>query len=77
MTSDAFEPWQGSLLAGGLGSQKLLRLTLEEGQVAGEELILEGEIGRIRDVRQGPDEAMYLLTDGGQGSLYRLTPTQR
>ena len=50
MTSDAFEPWQGSLLAGGLGSQKLLRLTLEEGQVAGEELILEGEIGRIRDV---------------------------
>ena len=77
VTSDAFEPWQGSLLAGGLGSQKLLRLTLEEGQVAGEELILEGEIGRIRDVRQGPDEAIYLLTDGGQGSLYRLTPSER
>jgi glucose/arabinose dehydrogenase len=45
--------------------------------VADEELILEGEIGRIRDVRQGPDEAIYLLTDGGQGSLYRLTPSER
>ncbi len=77
VTSDAFEPWQGSLLAGGLGSQKLLRLTLDEGQVADEELILDGEIGRIRDVRQGPDEAIYLLTDGSQGSLYRLTPTER
>nr|WP_289072582.1 PQQ-dependent sugar dehydrogenase [uncultured Halomonas sp.] len=77
VTSDAFAPWQGSLLAGGLGSQKLLRLTLDEGQVADEELILEGEIGRIRDVRQGPGDAIYLLTDGSQGSLYRLTPTQR
>ena len=45
--------------------------------MADEELILEGEIGRIRDVRQGPDEAIYLLTDGGQGSLYRLTPSER
>lgn len=77
VTSDAFGAWQGSLLAGGLGSQKLLRLTLEEGQVADEELIFEGDIGRIRDVRQGPDAAIYLLTDGGQGSLYRLTPSER
>ncbi|MCA8863526.1 PQQ-dependent sugar dehydrogenase [Halomonas sp. SBBP1] len=77
VTSEAFGEWQGSLLAGGLGSEKLLRLRLEEGQVAEEELILQGEVGRIRDVRQGPDDAIYLLTDDPQGGLYRLAPTDQ
>jgi aldose sugar dehydrogenase len=75
VTSNAFGEWQGDLLAGGLGSEKLLRLRLEEGQVSEEELVLNGEIGRIRDVRQGPDGAIYLLTDDPQGGLYRLHPT--
>lgn len=74
VTSDAFGEWQGNLLAGGLGSEKLLRLRLENGTVVEEELILEGQIGRIRDVRQGPDNAIYLLTDDPQGGLYRLQP---
>ncbi|HDZ48531.1 hypothetical protein LCGC14_0036810 [marine sediment metagenome] len=74
VTSDAFGAWQGSLLAGGLGSEKLLLLRLEDGKVAEEELILEGEVGRIRDVRQGPDDAIYLVTDDAQGGLYRLRP---
>ena len=74
VTSDAFGAWQGSLLAGGLASEKLLRLRLEDGSVAEEELILEGEIGRIRDVRQGPDDAIYFVTDDAQGGLYRLRP---
>lgn len=74
VTSDAFGEWEGNLLAGGLGSEKLLRLRLENGSVAEEELILNGEIGRIRDVRQGPD-GIYLLTDDPQGGLYRLAPT--
>jgi len=77
VTSDAFGEWQGNLLAGGLGSEKLLRLRLEEGRVAEEELILQGEVGRIRDVRQGPDDAIYLLTDAPQGGLYRLAPTNQ
>lgn len=76
VTGEAFGAWQGDLLAGGLGSQKLLRLRLEEGRVAEEELILEGEIGRIRDVRQGPDDAIYLVTDDAQGGLYRLRPVE-
>lgn len=74
VTSDAFGAWQGSLLAGGLASEKLLLLRLEDGSVAEEELILEGEIGRIRDVRQGPDDAIYFVTDDAQGGLYRLRP---
>lgn len=72
VTSAAFDAWQGHLLAGGLASNTLLRLELEEGQVVDEEQILKGELGRIRDVRQGPDDAIYLLTDSNQGSLYRL-----
>jgi len=77
VTSDAFGEWKGNLLAGGLGSEKLLRLRLENGNVAEEELILNGDIGRIRDVRQGPDDAIYLLTDAPQGGLYRLAPTKQ
>nr|WP_271910858.1 PQQ-dependent sugar dehydrogenase [Halomonas alkaliphila] len=72
VTSDAFGDWQGQLLAGGLASETLLRLQLENGNVVDEEVILDGHIGRIRDVRQGPNDAIYLLTDGDQGSLYRL-----
>ncbi|MDQ7728746.1 PQQ-dependent sugar dehydrogenase [Halomonas sp. SpR8] len=75
VTSGAFGEWQGNLLAGGLGSEKLLRLRLVDGSVAEEELILEGQVGRIRDVRQGPDNAIYLVTDDPQGGLYRLQPT--
>ncbi|UYO73569.1 PQQ-dependent sugar dehydrogenase [Halomonas qinghailakensis] len=72
VTSNTFGDWQGQLLAGGLASETLLRLQLENGRVVDEEVILDGQIGRIRDVRQGPNDAIYLLTDGDQGSLYRL-----
>ncbi|SER79422.1 Glucose/arabinose dehydrogenase, beta-propeller fold [Vreelandella subterranea] len=74
VTSSAFGDWQGQLLAGGLSSEQLVRLQIEDNQVASHEVILDGEIGRIRDVRQGPDEAIYLLTDAADGGLYRLRP---
>ncbi|MEA2117146.1 PQQ-dependent sugar dehydrogenase [Halovibrio sp. HP20-50] len=75
VTGDNFSAWEGNLLVGGLASEKLLRLRLEEGEVAEEELILEGDVGRIRGVSQSPDGALYLLTDNPQGSLYRLRPS--
>ncbi|PMR78630.1 glucose sorbosone dehydrogenase [Halomonas urumqiensis] len=71
---DTFPAWRGDLLAGGLASEKLLRLDLEDGDVAGVETLLDGEIGRIRDVRQGHDGAIYLLEDAANGGLYRLIP---
>ena len=74
VTSDHFPEWQGNLLAGGLRSQLLKRLTLDGDAVAESEVILDGEIGRIRDVRQGSDGALYLLDDDSRGSLYRLVP---
>ncbi|MEJ2576161.1 MAG: PQQ-dependent sugar dehydrogenase [Gammaproteobacteria bacterium] len=73
-SADRIAGWQGSLLIGSLKFQTLVRLALDGERVVHEERILDGEIGRIRDVRQGPDGAVYLLTDAGNGALYRLTP---
>jgi glucose/arabinose dehydrogenase len=76
VTSGAFGEWQGQLLAGGLGSQRLVRLQLEDNEVTQREVVLDGELGRIRDVRQGPEEAIYVLTDAADGALYRLRPVE-
>ncbi|WFM70516.1 PQQ-dependent sugar dehydrogenase [Halomonas sp. CKK8] len=74
VTGDTFTAWQGHLLAGGLASERLVRLALDGDRVVEREVILEGEIGRIRDVRLGRDGALYLLSDHADGGLYRLVP---
>jgi glucose/arabinose dehydrogenase len=66
--------WQGDLLAGGLSGQVLVRLDMEGNDVVDEERLFEGELGRIRDVRVGPDGAIYLLTDADNGQLIRVAP---
>ncbi|HNZ97663.1 MAG TPA: PQQ-dependent sugar dehydrogenase, partial [Thermoanaerobaculia bacterium] len=71
---DAFPYWNGNLLAGSLAGRKLVRLVLDGRRVASEELLLDGDIGRIRDVRVGPDGFVYLLSDGPAGKLWRLQP---
>ena len=71
---DAFPKWQGSLFAGALSGELLVRLTLEGDRVVGEERLLEDLEERIRDVRQGPDGRLYLLTDSSDGRLLRLEP---
>jgi glucose/arabinose dehydrogenase len=72
----AFPGWHGSLFVGALKSRLLARLEIEDGRVVHEERLLQG-IGRIRDVRQGPDGLLYLLTDEGNGRLVRLRPVER
>ena len=74
-TGDLFPAWRGSLLLGGLSSQALIRLTHDGERITGEERIPMG--ARIRDVRQGPDGAVYLLTDEADGGVLRLTPGGR
>ena len=69
-----FPGWRGSLFLGSLKFQELVRLELDQGQVVAEERLLSAEFGRIRDVRQGPDGALYLLTDAAEGQLLKLTP---
>ena len=76
-TGDAFPAWKGNLFVGGLAGQQLARLTLDGQRVTGEETLLRG-IGRIRDVRQGPDGYIYLALDerrGGTAAVVRLEPT--
>ncbi|MDC8802250.1 PQQ-dependent sugar dehydrogenase [Halomonas pacifica] len=76
VSGDAFPGWQGSLLAGGLRSERLVRLVVDGDRVVEREIVLEGEIGRIRDVRTGPDGRIYLLSDASDGGLYRLEPLE-
>jgi aldose sugar dehydrogenase len=70
----AFPEWRGDLFVGALRSRLLARLELDGEKVVAEERLLEGEIGRIRDVEVGPDGFLYLLTDESDGGLYRLEP---
>jgi aldose sugar dehydrogenase len=69
-----FPEWKGDLLVGALAGQKLVRLDVEGGKIVGEEAMLEDLGERIRDVRVGPDGAVYLLTDSPQGRVLRVTP---
>ena len=69
-----FPAWKGSLFIGGLASRKLVRLTLEGDKVVGEEWLLQDLGERIRDVRVGPDGAVYLLTDNAKGRVLKLVP---
>lgn len=75
-TADRFPGWRGNLFAGSLKFGLLSRLTLDGEKVVGEERLLEGLNQRIRDVRQGPDGALYLLTDEGDGSILRVTSAE-
>jgi aldose sugar dehydrogenase len=76
-TGKLFPTWQNSLFIGGLGSTNLVRLTLKGELVIGEERLLQDlqpQRERIRDVRQGPDGALYVLTDSPQGRILKLVP---
>lgn len=71
---DAFSEWKGDLFVGALKFQLLVRLELRDDKVVKEERLLERQLGRIRDVRNGPDGFLYLLTDADEGAIVRLVP---
>jgi glucose/arabinose dehydrogenase len=75
-TGDLFPAWKGSLFVGGLGSEALVRLDVKGERITGEERLLTDmePRERIRDVVQGPDGALYLLTDNRAGRLLKLIP---
>lgn len=77
-TGDAFPGWKGSVLVGSLQPGALVRLELAGGKVVREERYQEGELDtRIRDVQQGPDGLVYVVTDEGDGRLLRVLPAAR
>jgi aldose sugar dehydrogenase len=73
-TGDKFPAWRGNLFVGALKAQCLVRLELDGARVVKEERLLTGLGERIRDVRQGPDGFLYLLTDASAGRLLRVEP---
>jgi aldose sugar dehydrogenase len=74
-TGTLFPAWQGSLFTGALAGKMLVRLSLDGNAVTGEERLLQNLNERIRDVRQGPDGALWLLTDSSSGRILRVSPT--
>jgi len=77
VNSQEFPEWSGNLLVGSLRAQTLVRLELDGDAVVGEERLLVGQIGRIRDVRVAEDGLIYLLTDAPNGALFQLARTRR
>lgn len=73
----AFPGWEGNLFVGSLKFQYLARVVLDGTRVVSEERLIEDQFGRVRDVRQGPDGLLYVLTDEGDGQLVRLQPSAR
>ncbi|MDX1668217.1 MAG: PQQ-dependent sugar dehydrogenase [Limnobacter sp.] len=73
-TGDLFSQWKGHLLVGALAGRHLRLVKLDGTKVVGQEVLLDELNARIRDVRQGPDGAVYVLTDSTQGQLIKLTP---
>jgi glucose/arabinose dehydrogenase len=75
-TGDLFPAWKGNLFIGALAGQMLVRLELDGDKVTKEERLLTNLGERIRDVRQGPDGALYLATDSASGRILRVTPAK-
>jgi glucose/arabinose dehydrogenase len=73
-SGELFPEWKGNFFVAGLSGQALVRLVLKADRVVGEERLLASRSERIRSVVQGPEGALYLLTDGSNGKLLKLTP---
>jgi len=73
---DKFPEWRGDLFVGALRDEMLVRLKLDGERIVEEERLLRGRLGRIRDVRRGPDGFLYLLTDNSQGVIARIEPAR-
>jgi len=73
-TGEAFPEWKGSLFIGSLKERRLVRVTIENNRVTGEEHLLADRRQRVRDVRQGADGALYVVTDEANGELWKLVP---
>jgi glucose/arabinose dehydrogenase len=82
-TGDRFSGWKGDMLVGGMSGQRLVRMRMNGKRVLAEEILIQG-MGRMRDVQQGPDGAIYVSidanvrgVDGEATPVYRLVPVER
>ena len=73
-TGNTFPAWRGSLFVGSMKEKRLVRLVISNQRVTGEEHLLTDRNQRVRDVRQGPDGALYIVTDEDAGELWKIVP---
>ena len=73
---EVFPKWSGNVFVGALAGRHLRRLEIRNTEVIHQEVLLHNRIGRIRDVRTGPDGLVYILTDANSGGLFRLEPVE-
>lgn len=76
LQNSQFSAWDGDFLIAALAGKEVRHVDMENGQVVGQHRLLTEREARFRDVRQGPDGAIYVLTDSSEGSILRLTPAQ-
>jgi len=76
-TGSAFPAWKNSVFVGGMSGRQLVRLELKNGRVVGEEKLLMDRCKRTKDVRQGPDGLIYVVTDESPSEILRLAPAAR
>ena len=76
-SGNAFPEWRNNLFVGGMKDKLLVRLVIENGRVTGEEHLLTDRGQRIRDVKEGPDGALYVVTDQENGELWKITPQRQ
>jgi len=73
-TGDLFPDWKGSILVGALKYMQVQRLVMKDGKVVAHEILADDIGDRVRDVKQGPDGAVYLVTDDANGRIVRMSP---
>jgi glucose/arabinose dehydrogenase len=73
-TGDLFPDWKGNLLVGALKYMQVQRLVMKDGEVVAHEVLAEDIGERVRDLKQGPDGAVYLVTDDANGRIVRMSP---
>lgn len=76
-TGAKLKGWKGDAFMGGLSGKQLVRLDMKDGRVVGEEKLLRDQCKRIRDVRQGPDGLLYVITDEDNGEILRIKPSKK
>ncbi len=75
-TGDKFPKWKGNAFVSSLKFGQLARLTMKDNMVINEERLIDGDVGRIREVKQGPDGYLYIIIDDPNGKLFRIKPVE-
>lgn len=73
-TGNNFEPWKNDIFTGALSGKHIRRIIRNGEKITGEEILLKDAVGRVRDIRTGPDGNLWFITDEKDGGLYKLQP---